>query len=174
MLGRGAPIGGAVLGDQLTATGQDFITPTHRGHQLLRNALDLPDGSATARLHHRGELHPEVAGHQFGELRVVGLRGRHRSAVQYPTIDGAVDPVGTLDAVEHRAVGVQVRVPGTVVEVDELRHRRALTVHLLDSVGTGAGEHGVVLDPRQRLLHGFTVGTHDRLAGALVTDAPQH
>ena len=53
-------------------------------------------------------------------------------------------------------------VAGSAVAVGERGGDEALDVDLPDALGSGSGEQGMLLDERQRVLHGSLVGAFDR------------
>ena len=118
------------------------------------------------------ELHAKLFFHQVGDHLVVVLGGRNGCTVKNLSVDGSELPVVAHHAVEHSAVGVQVRLSCTVIPVHELRRDHAVGVNFLDSTLAGTGEKGVVFDPVKGVFHGLLVGCHDLFAHVFATNCP--
>jgi hypothetical protein len=70
-------------------------------------------------------------------------------------------------------VGVQVRVSRPAVAVGERGPDEASDVDLPDALWAGPGEQGVLLDERQRVLHGGLMGAFDPSRHRRIGDRPQ-
>ena len=69
-------------------------------------------------------------------------------------------------------MGVQIRVAGAAVAVGERGRDKASDVDLPDPLRPGPGEQGMLLDKRQRVLHGGLMRAFDRRPQRLVRRPP--
>jgi hypothetical protein len=68
---------------------------------------------------------------------------------------------------------MQIRVPGSAVPVGERGRNQASNVDLTDALWPGPGEQCVLLNERQRVLHGGLVGAFDHQCHRRFGDRPQ-
>ena len=120
-----------------------------------------------------GEHQPRPVGQVLLQAGVVGLRRAHRGRIQDPPVDRQPAPVQGLDLVGHRQVGVQVRVAGAGVAVDERSRDRTAHVDLAHPVAAGAGEQRVAFEVGQGVGHRLVVGGLDLVPDCGRGDRPQ-
>ena len=174
-LARWPGVGGVEAGGELALAGLDRQAPAR---PALREALIHP-GDLTRRplaqvaVRPVGEHQPRPVGQVLLQAGVVGLRRAHRGRVQDPPVDRQPPPVQGLDLVGHRQVGVQVRVAGAGVAVDERSRDRTAHVDLAYPVAAGAGEQRVAFEVGQGVGHRLVVGGLDLVPDRGRGDRPQ-
>ncbi len=104
---------------------------------------------------------------------VVGLRRGNVGLEQHPAVDGQPASVEGLHLVRDRDMGVQIRVAGPAVAVGERGRDQAADVDLPDPLRPGPGEQGMLLNERQRVLHGGLMGAFDDGRNGRFGDRPQ-
>ncbi len=162
-----------VLTRQLFLACLDFRPAGELLDQRQRDADDLVDRLlADRRIGPASEGDTELARDQLGHTGVVLLRAGDVRLVQNRPVDRGPLVLGQ-HPVEHGAVGVQVRIRGTIVVVIEPGHQQTLGLDLARTAGPAAGVDHLVLDPLQRLGHRLRMGFFDRGLDLLVAEPPQ-